>query len=393
VLILVMNLPVPLDRRVWLEAQSLVDSGRPVSVICPRGTGDLAYEELCGVRIYRFTPSSEGTGLPGYVREFLVSWIRSATLALLVFVRDGFAAIQACNPPDTLFAIAAPYKLLGIHFVFDQHDLCPEIFDVRFGGKLRGVKRILLLLERATYRTADRVIVTNDSYRSIALDRGRRAPSDVTIVRSAPDAARFRRSRPRPELLNGKRHLCCYLGVMGPQDGVDLLLLAVDVIVHQLGRTDCQFAVLGFGECEDRLRRLCADLALGEWVDFTGRADDQMISDYLSTADLGICPDPLNEFNARSTMNKVLEYMAMGLPVVAFDLDETRVSAGEAGEYAPPNDVAALAKSIVTLVDDPLRRRVMGQRARRRIEEELGWQHQAPRYTGVYDRLLSGTRT
>jgi glycosyltransferase involved in cell wall biosynthesis len=390
VLILVMNLSVPLDRRVWLEAQALVGEGRPVSVICPRGETDRAREELSGVRIYRFRPPPPALGVLGYVREFLVSWLRAFALALVVFVRDGFAAIQACNPPDTLFAIAAPYKLLGIHFVFDQHDLCPEIFDARFGPARQTLRRLLLALERATYVTADRVISTNNSYRSIALDRGGRTPDDVVVVRSGPPS-RFRRQAPRPELREGKRHLCCYLGVMGPQDGVDLLIRAVDVIVHQLGRDDCQFAVLGFGDCESELRQLSSDLGLDEWVSFTGRADERMISEYLSTADLGISPDPRNDFNNRSTMNKVLEYMAMGLPVVAFDLDETRVSAADAGEYARSNDVQALARSIVGLLDDSTRREAMGRRALERIEHELGWEHQAPRYTSVYDELLTKT--
>ncbi len=387
-LILVMNLSVPLDRRVWLEALALVAEGRPVSVICPRGESDLAREELSGVRIYRFRAPPPALGVLGYVREFVVSWLRAFVLALIVFVRDGFAAVQACNPPDTLFAIAAPYKLLGVHFVFDQHDLCPEIFDARFGGERRTLRRLLLALERATYATADRVIATNDSYRAIALGRGGRDPDDVVIVRSGPPS-RFRQEAPRPELRKGKPHLCCYLGVMGPQDGVDLLIRAVDVIVHRLGRTDCQFAVLGFGDCEAELRQLSSDLGLDDWVVFTGRADDRMITEYLSTADLGISPDPRNDFNNRSTMNKVLEYMAMGLPVVAFDLDETRVSAADAGEYAVPNDVEALARSIIGLLDDSSRREDMGRRARERIDLELGWEHQAPRYTGVYDGLLT----
>ncbi len=390
VVILVMNLSVPLDRRVWLEAQALVHRGRPVSVVCPRGSGERRHEELSGVRIYRFRPTPPGTDVFGYLREFLVSWLRAFLLTFVVFVRDGFAAIQACNPPDTLFALAAPYKLLGIRFVFDQHDLCPEIFEVRFGTARRSLWRLLRALERATYITADRVIATNDSYRSIALERGKRNPDHVVVVRSGPLSSEFRRHEPRPELREGRDHLCCYLGVMGPQDGVDLLVRAVDIVVHRLGRRDCQFAVLGFGECEADLRRLTTDLGLDEWVTFTGRADDRMIKEYLSTADLGISPDPRNDFNDRSTMNKVLEYMAMGVPVVAFDLHETRVSAGDAGEYVPPNDVTALARSIVRVLDDPSRRSAMGRYARERIECELGWEHQAPRYASLYDALLSG---
>jgi glycosyltransferase involved in cell wall biosynthesis len=394
VLILVENLPVPLDRRVWLEAQALAAAGRPVSVVCPRRSDDARtsrrYEELEGVRIYRFTPPPEGSTTGGYLREFLVSWLWTALLTLVVFLRDGFAAIQACNPPDTLFAIAWPYKLLGIRFVFDQHDLCPEIFAVRFGSSRPQLAWALRRLERATYRTADRVISTNESYRAIALRRGGCRADHVTVVRSGPDPARFRPGPARPELRNGRAHLCCYLGVMGRQDGVDLLLRAADLVVHEHGRTDVQFAVLGFGECEEELRRLAGELGIADHVTFTGRADDRMITDWLSTADLGISPDPLNDFNDASTMNKTLEYMAMGLPVAAFDLTETRVSAGEAAEYASADDVDALAKVIVALLDDPGRRAEMGRIGRRRIDDSLGWHRQAPVYAGVYDELLQG---
>ena len=391
-LILVENLPVPLDRRVWSEAKALTDAGRPVSVICPRRRDDprctRRYEQLDAIRIYRYTPPPEGTRPLGYLREFAVSWLWTTLLTAVVFVRDGFAAIQACNPPDTLFAVALPYKLLGVRFVFDQHDLCPEIFAVRFGRSRHGLARALALLERATYRVADRVISTNESYRSIAIGRGGCRPERVTVVRSGPDPTRFRPGPPRPDLRNGRTYLCCYLGVMGPQDGVDLLLRAAEVVVHQHGRTDVQFGVLGFGECEAALRELADELGIAAHVTFTGRADDGMITDWLSTADVGISPDPVNEFNDVSTMNKTLEYMAMGLPVAAFDLTETRVSAGEAAEYAPANDVATLAKVIVTLLDDPERRAEMGRLGRRRIEDALGWHTQAPVYVGVYDELL-----
>jgi glycosyltransferase involved in cell wall biosynthesis len=330
VLIIVQNLPVPLDRRVWLEAQALVAAGVGVSVICPKGPGDPAFQELDGVRIYQYDPPPPADGALGYLREFLYCWLVTAALAVRVWLRDGFDAIQACNPPDTYWALALPFKALGVRFVFDQHDLCPEVYRSRFSRRGGLLLRALELLERASYRTADQVIATNESYRRIALSRGRRRPETVTVVRSGPNAARMRRGSARPDLKRGRPLLACYLGVMGPQDGVDLLLRAIAVLVHERGRRDCHVALLGFGDCLDELVLLAKELELEDHVSFPGRADNQMIAEYLSTADVGLSPDPRNPLNDLSTMNKTLEYMAYSLPVVAFDLTETRVSAGEA---------------------------------------------------------------
>jgi glycosyltransferase involved in cell wall biosynthesis len=392
VLIVVQNLPVPLDRRVWMECRALRAGGFEVSVICPKGPGDAGHEVLEGVHIHRYRPAPPVQGALGYLFEFVYAWLRTAWLGLRVWRRARFDAIQACNPPDTYWALALLYRPAGVRFVYDQHDLCPEVYRSRFGDDTGLAARLQLaglrFLERATYRSAHHVISVNGSYRDVALSRGRRRPADVTVVRSGPHPDRMRRGEPAPELRRGRDHLACYLGVMGPQDGVDLLIRAVDVYVHDLGRDDCQFALLGFGDCYDELRRLTTELGLDDVVTFTGRADDRMIDAYLSTADLGIDPDPLNPLNDVSTMNKVLEYMAYEVPVVTFDLHETRVSAAGAARYVTPNRVDELAKAMAELLDDPDARRRMGEEGRRRIVDELGWHHQADRYVGVYERLL-----
>lgn len=393
VLIVVQNLPVPLDRRVWMECRALRDAGLDVSVICPKGPDDVTSEVLDGVAIHRYRPAPQARGTAGYLFEFAYAWLCTAFLSRRVWRRRRFDAIQACNPPDTYFALAILYRPFGVRFVYDQHDLCPEVFVSRFfepaGLRVQGLRA----LEWATYRTAHEVISVNGYYREVALGRGRRSPDDVTVVRSGPDPVAMSRGAASTELRRGRQHLACYLGVMGPQDGVDLLVRGVDVYVNKLGRHDCEFALLGFGDCLEDLKALTTELQLDPWVTFTGRADDRMIDAYLSTADVGIDPDPLNPLNDISTMNKVLEYMSYELPVVTFDLRETRVSAGDAARYVPPNDVEGLAETTADLLDDPEARTVMGQLGRARIVEHLGWHHQSERYVEVYRRLLSAGPT
>ncbi|MDQ4129510.1 MAG: glycosyltransferase family 4 protein, partial [Actinomycetota bacterium] len=388
VLIVVQNLPVPLDRRVWLECQSLAEAGFRVSVICPKGPGDPPFQVLDGIRLHKYDPPAAARSPLGFVREFAYCWLQTARLAACVAARERVDAIQACNPPDTYFSLAAMFKLTGARFVFDQHDLCPELYGVRFPEGPGHLLAALRALERATYRLADHVIATNESFREVALGRGGLAPDAVSVVRSGPVAARMRRGYPHSGLRNGCRYLGCYLGVMGPQDGVDLLLRAVAHLVHERGRRDCHFALLGFGDCFEDLRRLAGELDLTQWVTFTGRADDELISAYLSSADVGLAPDPKNGFNDLCSMNKVVEYMAFGLPVVSFDLKETRFSAGEAGVYVDDNDPAAFALALDLLLDDPARRQRMGELARARIETQLSWEHQAATYVELYRRLL-----
>jgi glycosyltransferase involved in cell wall biosynthesis len=386
----VQNLSVPFDRRVWLECLALVADGHAVDVVCPNDRGEPRFEVRQGVRIHRYRPAPATSTTLDFLVEFAYCWTRTAALTAWIALRHGIDVVQACNPPDTYFVIGAAARLAGRSFVFDHHDLCPELYRSRFGADAgaEGVTlRGLLWLERMTFRTAHAVIATNESYRHIALTRGGRDPAEVTVVRSGPDLDRLRRCRPRPELREGHALLGCYLGVMGPQDGVDLAVEAVDVIVHDLGRTDCQFVFIGAGDSYDDVRALARDSGLDEWVTFTGRVPDEVVFEYLSTADVGLCPDPSNPLNDLSTMNKTMEYMASGIPVVAFDLAETRVTAHGAAVYAPPNRVDAFAKELDMLLDDAPRRRQMGEVGRRRVETELAWAHQREAYLGVYRSL------
>lgn len=384
-LIVVQNMPVPLDRRVWQECQALADAGFGVSVICPRGEGQQPRQEIEGVWIYTYAPPPATSGVLSYFVEFAYCWLRTFVLSIRVRRERGFDVIQACNPPDTYFLLALLYRPFGTRFVYDQHDLCPEVYESRFGRRDGIALRAVRWCERMTYRTADHVIVTNESYRAIALERGQFDPSGVTVVRSGPDPDRMMRAEAQPELKAGRQFLCCWLGIMGPQDGVDLLLDSIATFVHVLGREDCHFALLGYGDCLEDLRVRSTELGLDPWVTFTGRAEPAMISAYFSTADVGLSADPLSPLNDVSTMNKTMEYMAYELPVVAYDLKETRVSAGRAAVYVEPNDVVAYAKGISDLLDSPAQRGEMGAIGRALIEGELAWQRQAPGYVAAIE--------
>ncbi len=392
VLVIVQNLPVPLDRRVWLECQALRDAGYTVTVICPKGPGDPDEHTIDGIRILKYKPAPEAGGVSSYVREFVQSWLSTARRSVTVWRSGGFDVIQACNPPDTYWALGALYKTRGVQFVFDQHDLNPELFLSRFGEPqglaARAQYKTLLWLERMTYRVADHVISTNESYKRVARGRGSLAADDVTVVRSGPDTTRMRPVTGREDLRRGRRHLLVYLGIMGPQDGVDVLLDAVKVLVKDLGRTDVEVALLGFGDCLEDLRAKAVELELTDNVTFTGRADAQMISEYLSTADVGLCPDPKSPLNDVSTMNKTMEYMAYALPVVSFDLAETRVSAGDAAVYVESGQVVAFAEAVADLLDDEDRRAQMARFARQRVVQELDWEPNSRAYVSVFDRLL-----
>ncbi|KQX62908.1 glycosyltransferase family 4 protein [Angustibacter sp. Root456] len=391
VLIVVQNLPVPLDRRVWLECQALVQAGYTVSVICPKGPGDPAREVLDDVHLYKYAPPPAASGALGYLWEFLYCWLRTAWLSLRVRREVGFDVLQACNPPDTYFALAWLYRARGVRFVYDQHDLNPEVFLSRF-GRPRGLVgrlqyRFLTTLERLTFATADHVISTNESYRSVAMGRGHKAPQDVTVVRSGPDTSVMRPGERHPELRRGRAHLGVYLGIMGPQDGLDRLLRSWHHLVRDLGRTDCHLALLGFGDCLEDLKVQAHELGLDDYVTFTGRADREMVARYLSTADVGLCPDDKSPLNDVSTMNKTMEYMAYALPVVSYDLVETRVSAQDAAVYVDADDEVAFARAVADLLDDVDRRVTLALRGRERAQAELDWYPQAQAYVGVFDRV------
>jgi len=394
VLIIVQNLPVPFDRRVWLECQALIADGHQVAVVCPKGDGDPDHEVVDGVELYKYRPYAPGGSKLDFVIEYAYSFLATAWLTLKARRSGRFGVVQACNPPDIFWPIAKALRALdGARFVFDHHDLCPELYESRFPGGPRLPYRALRALERRTHRTADHVISTNDSYRSIAVTRSGKSPADVTVVRTGPDPLRMRRGAADPVLRRGRRFLAAYIGVMGPQDGVDNVVRAADIVVHELGRRDIAFTLMGSGDCFDELVALRDELGLQAHVEFTGRVPDDLVARILSTADVGLSPDPKNPLNDLSTMNKSMEYMAFGLPVVAFDLHETRVSAGQAAVYVKPNVVRRYAEAIVELMDDEPKRSLMGRLGRARVEDDLAWSHQQNAYLDVYRELVSGHKT
>ncbi len=395
VLIVVQNLPVPLDRRVWLECLALTNRGYRVSVICPKGPHDPDYEQFEGVHIYKYDPAPEAKGLAGYAWEFGYSWLRSAQLSARVWKRARFDVLQACNPPDTYWLLARLWRCRRVLFVFDHHDLNVELFVSRFGepdGRLKRLEyRGLQWLERRTLRTADRIISTNDSYRAIALERGDRRPWEVTVVRSGPDTEQMRPIYPvRPRRADQIRLV--YLGIMGPQDGVDQVLLVMDELVRRRGRTDIRATLLGFGDCLEGLKEQSRELGLDRYVTFTGRVDKVAIAEHLSGADIGLGPDLRTPLNDLSTMNKTMEYMSYGLPSVAFDLAETRISGGDAVSYVPSGDILSFADAVEKLADDHLLRRQMGRAARKRVVTSLDWRPSAEAYVHVFDELTGFRR-
>jgi len=394
ILIIVQNLPVPFDRRVWLECQALTGAGYRVTVVCPKGKGDPAYQVIDGVEIYKYRPYAPGGSKLSFVAEYAYSFLATAWHTLKARVRGGviggrFAVIQSCNPPDIFWPIALAFRVERTKFVFDHHDLCPELFLSRFENPPAVPFKGLLWLERRTFRTAKHVISTNESYRQIAIERGGKSPDDVTVVRTGPDPERLKRGPADEELKRGRKYLATYIGVMGPQDGVDIAVRAAGIIVGEFGRDDIAFTLIGSGDSYDELVALRDELNLQGHVEFTGRAPDELVTKIMSTADAGLSPDPKNPLNDVSTMNKTMEYMAFELPVVAFDLRETRVSAQDAAVYATPNDVHEYAKALVTLLDDDAARAQLGKLGRARVEDELAWSHQERAYLAVYQRLTA----
>jgi glycosyltransferase involved in cell wall biosynthesis len=394
VLIIVQNLPVPFDRRVWLECQALVSDGHQVAVVCPKGSGDPAYEVIDTVELHKYRPYASAGGKSDFVVEGVYSFLATAWLTFKARRSGRFGVMQACNPPDIFWPIALVLRAIdGTRFVFDHHDLSPELYQSRFPNGPQLPYKALLALERRSHRAADHVISTNDSYRNVAMTRSGKSSTDVTVVRTGPDPQLLRRGPAHPELRRGRRFLAAYIGVMGPQDGVDIVVRAADIVVHQLRRADIAFTLIGSGDCFDDLVALRDELGLAGHVEFTGRAPDELVARILSTADLGMSPDPKNPLNDVSTMNKSMEYMAFKLPAVAFDLRETRVSAGDAAVYVRPNDVYDYARAIVELMDDEPRRSRLGRLGRIRVEQVLAWSHQQGAYLGVYRRLIGDGRT
>ena len=391
VLILVENLPSPFDRRVWQEAGALRDAGYTVSIICPTGRGcEAKFEAIDDIHIWRYDLATEGAGALGYLVEYSAALFWTFVLSLRVFFSRGFDVIHACNPPDLFFLIGGFYKLFGKKFLFDHHDANPELYVAKFGRK-DFLYRAMLLLERCTFRTADVSIATNQSYRRIAIERGGMAPERVFVVRSGPSLERLKIQPPVPALKRGRKHLVGYVGVMGRQEGIDYLLHAVSYIVHGLGRRDIQFGLVGGGTSLEEMKAMAAELRIADYVTFTGRVPDAELLAMLNTADVCVNPDVATEMNDISTMNKIMEYMALGKPMVQFDLAEGRYSAQGASLYAARNDPLDMGAKIVELLDDPERRKTMGELGRRRVLEELEWRHEAPKLLAAYDALWART--
>lgn len=391
ILILVENLPSPFDRRVWQEATTLRAAGYTVSIICPTGKGcEKHFEEIDGIGIWRYDLPLEAEGLKGYAIEYSAALFHTFRLAWKVRRAVGIDAIHACNPPDLLFLVGVFFRLFcGTRFVFDHHDINPELYVAKFGRKDFGY-RVMLWLERMTFRCADISIATNESYKRIAIERGGMEPEKVHVVRSGPKLDRLRIVPTVEALKQGRRFLVGYVGVMGRQEGIDYLLAAAAHIVQKMGRSDVHFGLVGGGTSLEEMKQLAVQMGLEDYVTFTGRVSDQELLDMLNTADVCVNPDVANEMNDKSTMNKIMEYMALGKPIVQFDLTEGRFSAQDASLYARHNDAVDMAEKIVELLDNPPRRKVMGEYGRQRVENELEWRYEAPKLLEAYASLFRG---
>lgn len=387
VLIIVENLSVPFDRRVWQEARALRDAGHIVSIICPKGEGfHASIETIEQIDIYRYPLPVEADGQLGYIVEYGWSLLTQFWYSCRVAFGKGFDVVHACNPPDNIFMIGGFFKIFGKRFLFDHHDLNPELYFAKF-GKYGFAYRLLLWLERLTFKTADVSIATNESYKRIAIERGGMSPDKVFVVRSGPDLSRLKIVPPVDAHKHGRKYLVGYVGVMGKQEGIDYLLRSVRYIVHDLGREDIHFVLIGGGTELAILRDYSRELCVDEYVTFTGRVSDEMLVEVLCTADVCVNPDVANEMNDKSTMNKIMEYMALGKPIVQFDLAEGRVSAEEASLYAAKNDECDMAEKIVELLADDERRASMGAFGRRRVENDLEWSREVPKLLAAYDAL------
>lgn len=380
----------PDDSRVRREAEVLVGAGYRVTVVCPREPGQPRRETIRGVRVVRYRLPTEGSGFLGFVAEYAIAMVATLIVSVRLWFRERFDVIHAHNPPDLFAFVAMPFKLLGVRFVFDHHDLSPEMYGARFGADAsRIVERALRLAERVTFAMADRVIATNDSYRDIATSRGRVDPARVTIVRNGPDPARVRSVSPDPEIRALAGTVLGYVGEIGPQDGIDLLVRALAHLKDALGYEDFLCIVIGDGDARPAAEALSTQLGLGEHLRFVGRVkESDRVMQLLSSADICVDPDPSNPYNDRSSMVKLSEYLMLGKPVVAFDLREHRVTCQDAARYAAPNDEVDFAVKLLELIHDPEARERMGRSGRERAESVLAWPHQIPGLLATYDRLF-----
>jgi glycosyltransferase involved in cell wall biosynthesis len=389
ILIIVENAPLPLDPRVWKEAQSLSANGYAVTLLSPKAkNASKTHEVIEGIHVYRHPAAKEGKSVFDYFWEYSCALFWEFLYAGFIYWRHGFDVIQACNPPDDIFLIALPFKLLGVKYIFDHHDANPELYLAK-GGKKSFLYKALARLEKWTYKFSDIVIATNDSYRRLAITRGGIDPADVFIVRNGPALGTFNPVPPKPALKHGKRYLVGYVGNMSVQDGLDILLSVAKYIKDQ-GRQDVHFTCVGGGSELPQLRKLVQEMNLGDMFNFTGRISDADLLDILSTADVCVNPDRPCEMNDISTMIKIMEYMSLGKPIVQFDSREGRVSSQEASLYANhQNPVADFATKVLWLLDNPEERKRRGRLGRERIEKELAWEYSIPNLLAAYDRAYA----
>lgn len=385
ILIIVENAPAPPDPRVWKEALALCAAGYAVTILCPKGHGFReSYESREGIHIYRHPIPDETDGVLGYGWEYVCALFWEVLYSWWIFLRRGFHVIQGCNPPDTIFLAALPFKLFGVKFIFDHHDVNPELYIAKYQRKDLFFKA-LIWLEKLTFHCADVVLATNESYREIAIGRGHRASENVFVVRNGPDINALRPVAPNTVLKHGKKYLVGYVGVMAIQDGLDILLDVAEYIKNS-GRADIHFTCIGGGPAFSKLQELLREKKLENMVNFTGRIPDKEMIEILSTADVCVNPDRPCQMNDMSTMIKIMEYMALGKPIVQFDLKEGRISAGEASLYCDKeNQVRDFAEKICWLVDHPEERRRMGEFGRRRVEGELAWKYSVEKLLGAYE--------
>lgn len=391
VLIIVENQAVPFDRRVWREACSLRDHGYDVTVLCPRRKAYAkGYEILDGIRIYRHPSPPEGSTPIGYMWEYFCALFWEFWYTAWIYLRHRFEVIQGCNPPDDIVLVALPFKLLGVKYIFDHHDANPELYVSKY-GKRGGLYKALVWLEKLTYRFSDVVLTTNMSYRDLAVSRGSLDPENVFIVRNGPERTTFKPVPPNPVRKRGKNYLVGYVGNMSIQDGLDILLDVAQQI-KKSDRSDIFFTCVGGGTELDRLRKMAQERDLLDTVYFTGRVSDEELLEILSSADICVNPDRPSEMNDISTMIKIMEYMALGKPIVQFDSKEGRFSAQEASLYADKSaGVADFAAKIMWLLDRPEERKKMGEFGRKRIEEQLAWEYSVPSLLAAYHKVLGVT--
>ncbi|MFV0490442.1 MAG: glycosyltransferase family 4 protein [Pseudorhodobacter sp.] len=390
VLIVVQNLPVPLDRRVWLEATSLTEAGYLVSVICPMGRGwTKAYEEIDGVHIYRYPePPEAHSGAIAYAREYLFSLWHMFSQARRVRRERGFDVIHGCNPPDLIFLLGLRYRLSGVRYLFDHHDVCPELFEAKF-NKRGLLYQVMRIWERITFAAADVSIATNNSFRQIAISRGKMKSEDVFVVRSAPKVEIFQPGPGNRALRHGAQTVMGYVGVIGQQEGMDLLVLAAEHLIRRLGKDDVHFVIIGFGPMLEDMKADVEARGLTSHFTFTGALFGEEMLAALNAVDIGVSPDPKNSMNDISTMNKVMEYMTLEKPVVQFDLTEGLASASDASLYAQSNDPSDFAGKIAWLIDHPEEAREMGIKGRARVLEQLSWEHSVPPLLSAYHRIYT----